>query len=70
MPAQPGEPQQANISQTGSWVAETAIADPAARRNAASTAFDNSMAMVIGPNPPGTGVIPLRKVVDVLKRIG
>src|SRR3982074_3076082 len=29
----------------------------AARLNAASTAFDNSIAMVIGPNPPGTGVI-------------
>src|SRR5882757_1785054 len=28
-----------------------------ARRKAASTVFDNSIAIVIGPNPPGTGVI-------------
>ena len=30
---------------------------PAAARSAASTVFDSSIAIVIGPTPPGTGVI-------------
>ncbi len=35
--------------------------DQAVRRSAAVTQFDMSMAMVIGPTPPGTGVIAVQR---------
>src|SRR5262249_47529550 len=37
--------------------APAAVADPTARASAAVTVFLSSMAMVIGPTPPGTGVM-------------